>query len=432
VTGNDSSSESFLRRLWAMVPEVELWSERAAGESNVRSRRADASDAIARPLRIAFLVRAMERGGAERQLLVLAKGLHNRGHDVVVMVFRPDGPLDPELRAAGVRVRVVGKGGRWDIVRFIARLHRAIREERPDILHSYMPDSNIVAAALRPAIRGVRVVWGLRASNMDMADYDLVSRLVGRVSTALSKLPCLAIVNSRAGFAHFASLGYPAERMRVIPNGIDTEHFTIDRSAGRAVRAAWGIRGDERLVGLVARVDPVKAHATFLHAASLLAADHADVRFACVGDVGDVRYADAMRSLAGELGLGERLLWVGGRPDMRAVYNAFDVACLSSSSEGFPNVIAEAMACGLPCVSTDVGDAAWLLGDTALIAPVGDASAFAERIARLLDRTPDDRARLGVAARERVASFSVAKLIGDTERTLSELVRHEPPRGEKR
>jgi glycosyltransferase involved in cell wall biosynthesis len=155
------------------------------------------------------------------------------------------------------------------------------------------------------------------------------------------------------------------------------------------------------------------------------------VRFACVGDIGDASYAEAMRTLAGELGLDGRLLWAGGQSDMHAVYNALDVASLSSVAEGFPNVIGEAMACGVPCVSTAVGDAAWLLDDDALLAPSGEAAALADRIGRLLQRSPDDLARLGAAARERVASrFSVASLIDTTEQVLADLVRRDSFQGE--
>jgi glycosyltransferase involved in cell wall biosynthesis len=388
-------------------------------------------DLPVRPLRLTFLVRSMERGGAERQLMVLARGLRRRGHEVSVVVFYAGGPLEEELRAGGVRVRAVGKRGRWDVLSFFTRLHRLLREERPHVLHAYLPTPNVIAAALRPTMPGVRVVWGQRASNLDLNHDDWLARAVDRLTIALSRFPDLVIVNSRAGFAHAASIGYPVKKMVVIPNGIDTDHFTVDRAAGRALRDAWGLRDDERVVGLVARVDPIKAHDVFLKAAAALASERADVRFVCIGDIGDATYAEAMRTLAGQLGLAERLVWAGGQSDMRAVYNALDIACLSSTAEGFPNVIGEAMACGLPCVSTDVGDAAWLLDDQTLLAPAGDWTAFADRIRQLLLRAPDDLARLGAAARERVAScFSVASLIRTTERTLLDLVRRDSLQGE--
>jgi glycosyltransferase involved in cell wall biosynthesis len=384
-----------------------------------------------RPLRLAFLVRSMERGGAERQLMVLARGLRGRGHDVSVIVFYGGGPLEGELRAGGVRVRTVGKRGRWDLVSFLARLRRVLREERPDVLHAYMPTPNVIAAAVRLMMPGMRLVWGQRASNLDFDHDDWLARTVDRLTIPMSRLPDLVIVNSRAGFAHAAAIGYPVAKMVVIPNGIDTDEFMIDRRAGRALRATWGIRHDQRLVGLVARVEPIKAQEVFLRAAALLARERDDVRFACVGDIGDATYAEAMRTLAGELGLDGRLLWAGGQSDMHAVYNALDVASLSSVAEGFPNVIGEAMACGVPCVSTAVGDAAWLLDDDALLAPSGDAAALADRIGRLLQRSPDDLARLGAAARERVASrFSVASLIDTTEQVLADLVRRDSFQGE--
>ena len=378
------------------------------------------------PLRVTFLVRSMERGGAERQLAVLARGLRHRGHDVSVVVFYPGGPLETELRAGGVRVRDVGKHGRWDVLGFFARLRRVLIEEQPDVLHAYLPTPNVIAAALRWTMPGVRLVWGHRASNLDLDHDDWLARVIDRLTIAMSRFPDLVIVNSRAGYAHAESIGYPPARMVVIPNGIDTDHFTIDRRAGRSIRTAWGIGEDERLVGLVARVDPIKSFEVFLDAAAALARSHPNVRFVCVGDVGDAAYASAMRTLATGLGLDDRLVWAGGQSDMRAVYNALDVACLSSAAEGFPNVIGEAMACGVPCVSANVGDAAWLIDDDALVAPAGDSGALATRIGQLLDRPSEDLAPLASAVRARVTSrFSVASLIDTTERALYDLVRRD-------
>ena len=127
------------------------------------------------------------------------------------------------------------------------------------------------------------------------------------------------------------------------------------------MRLEWGIAECEKLIGQVGRLDPMKDHSTFLKAAALLAHERKDVRFVCVGE-GPTGYRDELYSLAKTLGLASRLIWAGSRRDMPAVYNAFDVAVSSSRwGEGLPNVIAEAMACGVPCVVTDVGDSAFVV-----------------------------------------------------------------------
>jgi glycosyltransferase involved in cell wall biosynthesis len=238
----------------------------------------------------------------------------------------------------------------------------------------------------------------------------------------LSRTPDLIIVNSRAGFEHAASHGYPRKKMIVIPNGIDADRFTPDAAAGCRVRHEWHVSATERLVGLVGRLDPAKDHRTFLSAAAQVAQDRSDVRFVCVGD-GDPAYRRAMQQIAAELGIADRVSWVPARPDMPAVYNALDVVCVSSNSEGFPNVLAEAMSCGVPCVATDVGDVSWLLGRPGSIAPVGDARGLADRMRSLLDLDPESTAAIAREQRARVVTqFSVTSLVSNTERALSSLV----------
>jgi glycosyltransferase involved in cell wall biosynthesis len=279
---------------------------------------------------------------------------------------------------------------------------------------------NIVAGATRSLFPGMRVVWGERASNMDLSHYDWLSRFSTVLARVLSRTPDLVIVNSRAGFEYAAAHGYPRAKMIVIPNGIDADRFAPDAAAGRRVREEWQV-GTQRLVGLVARLDPVKGHRTFLGAAAQLAQDRSDVRFVCVGD-GDPAYRQAMQQFAAGLGIADRVSWVPARRDMPAVYNALDVACVSSNSEGFPNVLGEAMSCGVPCVATNVGDVAWMLARPASIAPVGDARGLADRMRSLLDLDAESIAAIAREERAQVVThFSVASLVANTERALSSL-----------
>ena len=313
-----------------------------------------------------FLVRSLEYGGAERQLVVLARALSERGHLVSVVTFYSGGPLEAELRRAGTHVRSLEKTGRWDLTSLAVRLRRVIREERPDVLHGYLGTPNIAATMISPFFPGLRIVWGERASNMDLSHYDWLSRLSSVACCALSRFPDLLIVNSRAGREHAIRRGYPAQKMVVVPNGIDTERFRPDPIARRRLRHEWNVSDAEQLVGLVSRLDPVKDHRTFLLAASVVAKMRADVRFVCVGD-GDPEYRRAMHELVEALGLAGRVTWIAAQSDVTAVYNALDISCSSSASEGFPNAVGEAMACGVPCVATDVGDCAWLVGQPRLM-----------------------------------------------------------------
>ncbi|HEX8395210.1 MAG TPA: glycosyltransferase, partial [Longimicrobium sp.] len=194
------------------------------------------------------------------------------------------------------------------------------------------------------------------------------------------------------------------------------------REAGLALRAAWKIAPGEVVVGMVGRMDPMKDHPTFLRTASRLAADFPDLRFVVVGD-GDPGYREVLRVQAEELGLGARVVWAGKQNDMPAVYSAMDLLCSSSSGEGFANVIGEAMACGVACVVTDVGDSARLVGRAEAVAPPRDPGALAACAAALL-RDPGALAREGCRARARVREhYSVEALVSVTEALLMQLWR---------
>jgi glycosyltransferase involved in cell wall biosynthesis len=341
--------------------------------------------------------------------------LRARGRRVHVATFYPDGELAPELAAAGVPLTSLDKRGRWDLASVSFRLVQLIRRERPQVLHPYLPDPNLLTAVLRPVLPRLRLVWGVRAAYMDLSNYDWVARASNWTAAVLSRRADAIIVNSHAGELYLRTRGYPADRLHVVPNGIDTAHFRYDSAGRDRVRAEWGVPRTAPLIGLVARIDPIKDHRTFLRGAAHLTARRSDVRFVCVG-AGPTAYERDLREEASALGLDGRIRWAGGRTDMPAVYSALDVATSTSSGEGFPNAVAEAMACGTPCVVTNVGDSAWIVGALGEVMPSGAPAAVAAGWERLL---ADDRRRVRTSQRERVIrEFSVELLVTRTERLL--------------
>jgi glycosyltransferase involved in cell wall biosynthesis len=374
-------------------------------------------------MKAAFLIRSLEYGGAERQLIALAKGLRSRGHDVVVGVFYPGGPLEQDLKAADIRVRSLDKRGRWDTAGFSRRLFRWLEEEQPHVLHSYLVVANVMTIPIRARFPDLRVVWGVRDALKDLRKYDWFIRGTVQMQRLFSGLPHLIVANSRAGRDHHLRSGFPAAKLVVIPNGIETSRFRPDLEAGRRVRAEWGISDGAPLIGCVGRLDPIKDHGTFLEAAAALANERADVRFVCVGD-GPVDYRGQLHAKARSLRLDGRIVWAGARHDITAVQNALDVACSASQSEAFPNVIAEAMACGVPCVVTDVGDSAWLVQDTGLVVPPRDPQKLAGGLREMLEwREREGVERLSARARERIErEFGLDILVERTTRVLEALL----------
>ncbi len=369
-----------------------------------------------------FLLRSLHFGGAERQLVVLAKGLHQRGHRVTVVTFYDGGPLEQELRQAGVPVRCLKKRGRWDVIGFARRLIRTVRDVRPDILHSYLTDPNLVAALLKIRFPHLRIVWGVRDSAVDPRAYDWLFRVGLKVTSLLSRVPDKIIVNSHTGHLDYVDLGYCDRSMVVIPNGIDTARFVPNSAARRRTRLEWGVQDDEPVIGIVGRVAPMKDHATFLHAAALLRRERPTVRFVIIGD-GPTDHRTAMHRLGQSLGLDERVLWRSAQHDLVGPYNALDVLVNSScEGEGFGNVIAEAMACGISCVVTNVGDSAGIVGNHGVVVPPRDSVALAKAMHRALSRSAVDRE----AVRNNIASrFSIERLVSATDSVLLSLIPHE-------
>jgi glycosyltransferase involved in cell wall biosynthesis len=365
------------------------------------------------PLHVFFLVRSLQRGGGERQLATLALGLAAQGVRVTVAVMYGGGALERDLAgAAGVAVVHLRKRGRWDVPVVAGRLLQAVRRTGPGVIYGFMPGANELAL-LAGRLAGVRVVWGIRSANVPWGSYDWLPHALFRLGARLSRLPDLIIANSEAGRAHHVEAGYDGRRMIVIPNGIDSNRWRPDPAAGAALRRAWRVPAAAPLVGLVARLDPMKDHATFLAAvrASSVPALHA----ACIGD-GDV---GAVQALAAELGLADRVHVVGPTDDVRAAYGALDLLVSSSLGEGFSNVIGEAMACGVPCVVTDVGDSARIVGSLGEVVPARDPVAMAAAIDRLWTRRGPG---LSEACRARIVTeFGVEALVRRTRERLEAL-----------
>jgi glycosyltransferase involved in cell wall biosynthesis len=376
---------------------------------------------------VLLLVRSLHQGGAERQLVALASGLHRKGWPVTVVCFYGGGTFQKELENAGVPLIDLHKNGRWDVLGFSWRLWRVFRKANADIVHGYMPVPNMLALLARLAHRRTKVIWGVRSSFIDRDKRDWLSRLTFRLSCRLARLADCIIANSEAGATYHCELGYPRNRTTVVRNGIDTQRFRFDLNGRTRMRQAWAIPDSSLLVGLVGRIDPMKDHLTFLRTAALLSADDESWRFVCVG-AGKPDFVRAMKSEAERLKLKDRLVWAGAYEDMAAVYSALDIAVSTSYGEGFSNTIAEAMACGRPCVVTDVGDSAAIVGRSGIAVPARNPQALCEAVMRIRQRMLNQDATLSASARARIVErFGLDALIERTEAVLRALRRAEQP-----
>lgn len=374
-------------------------------------------------VQLCFLIRQLNEGGAQRQLVELARGLDESRYGLTVVAFYSGGRFSADAaRLSQVSYVDLGKRGRWDVVRFGYRLVWQMRRLRPHIIHGYLPAANLLCIALKPFLPGTRVVWGVRASIVDWGNSGWLDRIMFQLQCVFARLADLIIVNSQTGKEYHLAHGFPRDKVVVIPNGIDTEIFCPDCEGRKRVRADWGVAETEKLIGLVGRLDPMKDHPAFLQAAALVGRNQDHLRFICVGD-GPADYRRELVDLARRLGLAGRIIWEGSRDDMPSVHNALDIATSSSYSEGFSNVIGEAMACGRPCVVTDVGDSAWIVGDTGVVVRPRNPQALAEGWGLMLERLAAEGPALSEKARRRVVlEFGRDKLVQRTSEALERVL----------
>jgi glycosyltransferase involved in cell wall biosynthesis len=384
-------------------PEAVRPGKAAPREEDALARRCDRSAAYA----VLHLITGLDVGGAELTLARLVSRLRTRGvRGTVVSLTRP-GPVAERISAAGVPVRSLGVRRGALAPSAVFRLGRMLRRERPDVVQTWLHHADLLGtlavwisarASARPAL-----VWNVRASSVSRAHDKWLLAMTRRACAWLSRHPAAIVANSRAGVDAHVRLGYRTSRWVVIPNGVDLEEFRPDPDARAAVRRELGVPEAAVMVGCVARLHPQKGHDVFLAAASTMLARAPALHVVLVGSGVDAA-SEPFRSWLRRLpdGAASRVRLLGCRTDMPRIHAALDVACSASIfGEGFPNAVAEAMACGVPVVATDVGDTAHLVGNQGLVVPPGDAAVLA---ARCLDLVSDDerRRRLGAGARRRV------------------------------
>lgn len=362
-----------------------------------------------------MLHRNLGFGGAEMLVVAVGAGLKGRGHDVRVVTFYDNNPLGSQLTERGVPVECLGKRGRWDIARFGCSFLSAVRRFQPDILYTVLPDSNLVALTARLAKPSLKLIWGVSVAYLDLRPYDFVTRTSYWLEARLARLADLVISNSNAGLKAAISRGFPSKAMRVVPNGVDLDHYRPDPLARRRLRAEWHIGGYERLVGMIGRLDPQKDIPTFLAAAQAVVRSDKSLRFVIVGD-GPAEYRAELQTLCAKLGLTDRTLWIPARPDIDAVYNALDLMVISASAEGTSYALVQAMACGTSAVVTQAGDNWLAIGSWGEVAPRRDSTALADAVRRQLARLAIDHDRIAAGCRQHIRdNFSIEALVVKTE-----------------
>ncbi len=353
-------------------------------------------------LRVLHVITDLQTGGAEMMLLKLAAAGADHLRQVVVSAGEK-GTIGPRIAEIGVPVHALGLQRPFpNPLRFFP-LISLMRRFRPQVIVGWMYHGN-VAASLAARASGVKapVFWNIQQSLYDIrSERWLTARLI-HLGVSLSRRTAAIIYNSQTSALQHEALGYRADKRIIIPTGFDCGQFRPNDEARGRIRAELGIKDETVVIGLIARYHPMKDHVGFFKAAGLVAKKNPAVRFVVAGR-GITTDEPTLRRAIEENQIKDRTLLLGERADMPELTASFDIACSASAwGEGSSNAIGEAMACGVPCVVTDVGDSALLVGDTGLSVPPRNPQAFANALKQLVEAGPAYRRLHGQAARRRI------------------------------
>lgn len=359
-----------------------------------------AEGGLVNPVRIAFVVTGLGTGGAEHMLVKLLEAGSGTPASVMVVSLLDGGNLEARIKASGAQL-VCCRLNRPTGLLGLLQAYRSLRAFRPDVLQGWMYHGNLIASLFGWLLPGrPSVFWSIRQTLYALSDEPWRLRLIIRLLALLSHQVRCVIYNSPLSLHQHRDVGIVPRRDVMIPNGFDLGRYHPDQSCRTQLRNQLGIAEDELLVGIVARVHPMKDHANFIAAAARLATVVPAVRFLLAGAGTD---SPAIRAALEAVGIAQRSSCLGRIDDTGRLYPALDLLVLASAwGEGWPNVLGEAMACCVPCVVTDVGESRQIVGDTGCVVPAGDPEALASACAQWLGRPPTELQALGEQARQRV------------------------------
>jgi glycosyltransferase involved in cell wall biosynthesis len=353
-------------------------------------------------IKVMHIITTLGPAGAETMLMRVTSGMDDTRFENEVVSLTRILDLAERMQSIGMRVRTLDMKKSMPNPLQVIRLAKWIRESKPDVIHTWMYHANLVGALAARLAGHVPVVWGIHHSSLDPRVDKFRTRLVNRACAFLSrKAPARIVCCSEASLREHKKLGYAADKLEVVPNGFDLEQVKPDPAARVSVRNELGIPADAFLIGMAARFHPHKDHRNLIQAAARLHEQMPDIHFLLCGL--DITWQNSQ--LAGwieEAGIRDRCHVLGLRQDVSRLFAAMDIATTASRSEAFPIVIGEAMACGTPCVVTDVGDSAMIVGETGVVVAPGNPAALAEGWRKLIEAGPAVRRRLGMAARRRI------------------------------
>jgi len=373
-------------------------------------------------MKVLHIITGLYTGGAERTLVNIASRLQGRIRSEVIALTGV-GPLGKQLLDAGVDFIPLGMSRGPLALSAVPRLSRLIADRRPDVVQTWLYHSDLLGGLAARMANVSAIVWNIRNGNLSWSLNKATTVLTANLCARLSHfIPRRIVCCSERSRDTHAQRGYAQEKFIVIPNGCDLSIFYPQTGAGAALREELHILHNSLLIGCVSRWDPHKDIGNLLEALRIIRAIFPHVHLILCGD----RLHNANRTLndlIGAKGLHNFVHCLGDRTDLTKVYSAMDLMALPSRGEGFPNVVAEAMACCVPCVVTDVGDCSLIVQDTGKVVPPRDPERLAQACCSLIEIGEEERRQIGRLGRERIERcFSLPKVAERYEALYEEVL----------
>lgn len=343
-------------------------------------------------------------GGAETALLQLLKASAGTESEHVIFTLSTKDDLTEAVRKTGARVIPLRTSGLTSIIGSVLRVRSLIKSERPLLLMTWMHHADLFGAVLKCFCPSLPLVWNIRCSKLEVGYLPKRNLQIVNLLAKLSWLPAAIVSNSYAGQREHIAVGYRRKGWRVLHNGFDTETLARDPEVSLQMKEKLGYPAEAILIGLIARYHPMKGFDLFIRAAGRLACSEKSVHYVLVGNEVHDQNQELLNMIVAA-GLEGRVSLLGQRQDIPNIMTMLDVVVSASTSEGFPNVVGEAMACGTPCVVTDVGDSAVLVGEVGKIIASGDEDGLVSALSELINMSSEEFEDLRYLTRSRIVSY---------------------------
>lgn len=375
-------------------------------------------------IKVIHIITDLDTGGAEMMLFNLVSRMDRRLFHNEIISLADIGVVGKELQKAGISVYGLGLNrNKISSSVHLGSLVCLLKEIKPEIIQTWLYHADLVGGIAARLAGNVPVIWGIRHSDLSLAGLKKRTRFVVRLCSGLSRtIPVKIICNSQASRLAHIKFGYDKHKIAVIPNGIDLARFKPDETARASVRQELGLSSDTLLVGLIARFDPLKDQHNFIQAAGLFHKTSPDTHFVLCGKDINPQNQTLVRWI-NTAGIKENCHLLDLRHDIARIISAMDIVTSSSYSESWTTVIGEAMACGVPCVATDVGDSALIIGDTGKIVPPRNPKELANGWQEIINLGESQRMRLGLSARRRISEhFNITAIVRQYQSLYQDMI----------